>query len=137
MELRAVLEYLPAVGEVVATPGVRRATRAPPGASGQPLRGLESRELSVVRVDRPGPPRRAAMRRRSGHGWKRGRSCLHDRGKLRLDLAEEPAKPPVTQHRHRACRRAGLSRKEIQLQPCGARPEADVAGNVKIAQVVA
>ena len=53
MELRAVVEYLHAIGEVVATPGVRRATRAPPDASSQPLRGLESRELSVVRVDRP------------------------------------------------------------------------------------
>ena len=51
--------------------------------------------------------------------------------------AEEPAKPPATQNRHRAGRGAGLGRKETQVQPCGARPGADVAVDFELAQVVA
>ena len=66
VELRAVLQYLHAVGKVVATPGVRQATRAPP------LREPRAqRPVSVVRVGRPGSPRRAAIRGQSRFGRKR------------------------------------------------------------------
>ena len=65
--------------------GRRRATGAPPGASCQPLRGLDSSELSVVSVDRAGLPRRAAIRRRGSRGRKLCRSRLHDRRKLLLE----------------------------------------------------
>ena len=80
------------------------------------------------------PAGTAAIRGRSRRERKRCKSRLHGRGMLRLDLQ---AKPTVIQNRHRAGRGASLGREEIQVKPCGARPEADVAVNVKIAQVVA
>ena len=136
VELRAVLEHLQAT-----------AKRSPHRGSGGRLGRRRARAASRCAAARAassawsastgrGPPRRAAIRERGRRGRKRRRSRLHDRGKLLLDLAAEPAQPRVTQNRYRACGGAGLGRKEMQLQPCGPRSEADVAVGVKLASIL-
>ena len=60
VEFRAVLEHLRAGGEVVDRSGLRRPTRAPPGASRLQLRCLSGGKLSVLGVDGSRPSRRAA-----------------------------------------------------------------------------
>ena len=72
---------------------------------------------------------------REGRRGLRLRVCPH-RARA-LDLAEEPAKLAVADHREGMCHRAGACREQVQLEQSGSRSKADAPGVVEVAQIVA